>query len=296
MLEPYEGGVTTKVGAPADAATIQAASRLRTSTHAIGDGDVSARSAGGSSLPCEVWIPSAPETVPLRWRSPTSPMPMGADTMHDEPDLQAGDFATWLAAMPGAIRGEHGADVPCGGCTACCTASQFVHIDPTETDTLARIPAELLFPAPGRPRGHLLMGYDEHGHCPMLVDGACSIYEHRPVTCRTYDCRVFPAAGLEPDDRDKVLIARQARRWRFRFATEADRRRRAAVRAAASFFRANPDLLPDPVVPRTTTQLAVLSVELHDLFLDDDVGDAVVRDPDPDEVRVEVRRRTGTPP
>ena len=30
------------------------------------------------------------------------------------------------------------------------------------------------------------MGYDERGHCPMLVDGDCSIYDHRPRTCRMY--------------------------------------------------------------------------------------------------------------
>ena len=96
--------------------------------------------------------------------------------------------------------GSGGSDVPCGTCTACCTSSQFVHIEPDERDALAHIPAELLFPAPGRPRGHVLLGYDERGHCPMLVDGACSIYAHRPRTCRTYDCRVFAAAGVDPGD------------------------------------------------------------------------------------------------
>ncbi len=40
----------------------------------------------------------------------------------------------------------------------------------------------------------------------------------RPQTCRTYDCRIFPAAGLGMDD-DEGLIARQARRWQFSFPT-----------------------------------------------------------------------------
>ena len=121
----------------------------------------------------------------------------------------AGDFSSWLRAMQAAIREERDADVPCGTCTACCTSSQFVHIAPDETDTLSHIPSALLFPAPRLPRGHVLLGYDERGHCPMLVDGQCSIYEHRPRTCRTYDCRVFPASGLHLDDDErKVLIAR----------------------------------------------------------------------------------------
>jgi Fe-S-cluster containining protein len=151
-----------------------------------------------------------------------------------EGDLAAGDFSSWLTAMQAALRGEADADVPCAGCTACCTASQFVHIAPDETDTLAHIPPELLFPAPRLPRGHVVLGYDERGHCPMLVDGRCSIYEHRPRTCRIYDCRIFPAAGLEIDGEEKVLIAHRVGRWRFSYPTPADEADHDAVRAAAA--------------------------------------------------------------
>src|SRR5689334_17144730 len=119
-------------------------------------------------------------------------------------------FAEWLAETQAAIRGEREAVVPCGECTACCTSSQFVHVAPDETDALAHIPDEVLFAAPGFPPGHVLMGYDENGHCPMFVDGRCAIYAHRPRTCRTYDCRVFAAAGIEPD---APAIAAQVRRW-----------------------------------------------------------------------------------
>ena len=149
-----------------------------------------------------------------------------------EPELPAGDFASWLVTVRGAIRGEGGSDVPCGGCTACCRSSQFVHIGPDETDALAHIPAELLFAAPGRPAGHVVLGYDSRGHCPMLVDDRCSIYDHRPQTCRAYDCRVFAATAIENDD--KPLIARQARRWQFSYATEADRAEHDRLQAAAA--------------------------------------------------------------
>ena len=94
--------------------------------------------------------------------------------------MAAGDFSQWLTQMAAALRGERGSEVPCGDCTACCTASQFVHIAPNETDTLSHIPKELLFAAPRLPRGHKLLGYDDRGYCPMLIDGACSIYAHRP--------------------------------------------------------------------------------------------------------------------
>jgi uncharacterized protein len=203
--------------------------------------------------------------------------------MTGERGLPAGDFSSWVVDMQSAIRGERGSDVPCGGCTACCTASQFIHIGPDETDTLAHIPRELLFHAPQLPRGHVLLGYDERGHCPMLIDNQCSIYEHRPRTCRTYDCRVFPAAGIEPEEDAKVEISRQAQRWQFSFPTAVDRNQYDAVRAAATYLRDNVDLLSDGGAPISATQLAVLAIEVHDVFLQGD---------DPEAVRVEVTRRT----
>ncbi len=168
-----------------------------------------------------------------------------------EEPLAAGDFSAWLAGMRRALLDDGGSEVPCGGCTACCTSAQFVHIEPDEAATLAHIPAQLLFPAPRMPAGHVLLGYDENGHCPMLVDGACSIYEHRPRTCRTYDCRVFPATGVEPDE-SQAGIARQARRWRFGFPAEVDRSEYDALRAAAT-------LVGEP----NATQRAVLAIRGH---------------------------------
>jgi Fe-S-cluster containining protein len=197
--------------------------------------------------------------------------------------LPAGDFSSWVTGMQGALRGDNGSDVPCGSCTACCTSSQFVHIAPDEKDTLSRIPSALLFPAPRLPRGHKLLGYDERGHCPMLVDDKCSIYEHRPRTCRVYDCRVFPAAGITNEDADKALIDQQAKRWRFDYSTEDSRVRHEAVQAAATFLADHAAVVFDGAAVPNATQRAVLAVELHDTF--------VGRTPDPQEVRVELTRR-----
>ena len=181
--------------------------------------------------------------------------------MNADGDLPAGDFSSWMIEIQGAIRGEHGSDVPCDGCTACCTSSQFIHVGPDESDTIAHIPAELLFPAPGLPPGHVVLGYDERGHCPMLIDGECSIYEHRPRTCRTYDCRIFPAAGLRIDDADKAEIASRVKRWRFSYPTEADRQQHDAVRAAATLLHEQADRRPDRAVAMNTTQLALRAIE-----------------------------------
>jgi Fe-S-cluster containining protein len=214
-------------------------------------------------------------------------------TDDDDQALPAGSFSTWLAGMKQALGGEGESDVPCGGCTACCTSSQFVHVGPDETEALARIPTELLFPAPRMPSGHVVLGYDENGHCPMLVDGACSIYEHRPRTCRTYDCRVFPATGVEVDDEDQLAIANRARRWRFDVAAESEGVEHDALRAAARFVRWRSDLLPDGVVPTNATQRAVLAIELHEAFLGhDDVTDRdVLVNPDAESIGAVLNER-----
>jgi uncharacterized protein len=176
-------------------------------------------------------------------------------------------FGSWLSAMQAALRGETDAEVPCGDCTACCTSSQFVPIGPDETDTLAHIPAGLLFPAPRLAKGHVLLGYDERGHCPMLVEGRCSIYEHRPRTCRTYDCRIFTATGLDvgADDPAKDPIAERSRQWHFTFPTDDDRRRQTAVHTAVRTVRAT-----------SVTQLAVAAIDRHEEFLAEgnDLGDS----------------------
>jgi len=175
--------------------------------------------------------------------------------MNGDGPRPAGSFSAWVTDMRAALRGDRDMDVPCEGCTACCTSSQFVHVAPDEADTLAHIPRRLLFPAPGMPRGHLLLGYDEHGQCPMLIDGRCSIYEHRPRTCRTYDCRIFAATGIDIDEDDdtKVGVGARAREWRFDYSTDRDRVLHDAVHAAVGFVRDR---------DKNATESAVLAIRL----------------------------------
>jgi Fe-S-cluster containining protein len=206
--------------------------------------------------------------------------------------LEAGDFLSWVVEMNGAIRGKNDSNVSCHGCVACCTSSQFVHIGPGEAETLSHIPKKLLFPAPRMPLGHFLLGYDKRGHCPMLIHQKCSIYEYRPRTCRTYDCRIFSAAGLLPDE-NQVSIARQAKRWHFSFQNEDDCNHRKAVQAAAVFLRKNTGKLPPEIFPRTTTQWAVLAFRIHEAFLkkDDKTGRWVGVDSVSDAVLNSILRR-----
>lgn len=186
--------------------------------------------------------------------------------MAQPPDLPAGDFATWLREMRAALRDGGELDVPCGGCNACCKSAYFIHIRPDERETLKRIPRRLRFPAPGLPRGHVVLGYDERGHCPMLVDDRCSIYEHRPRTCRSYDCRIFPATGLDTAGDGKAQLDARIRRWRFDLASEADGRLLAAARAAASFLRDRAHRFPAGAVPSNLTQLATFALTVLEVF------------------------------
>jgi hypothetical protein len=151
----------------------------------------------------------------------------------------------------------------------------------------------LLFPAPGWPPGHRLLGYDEQGHCPMLVDGACSIYADRPATCRVYDCRVLAAAGLSPEEPTKVEIGRRVARWRFDVTDPDDSTREQAVQAAARFLAGHPDLVAGEELPRAATPLAVLAVEVHRAFLGADpvTGALTVVEPDPATVVAALPRR-----
>ena len=184
--------------------------------------------------------------------------------MTGQPDLPAGGFSSWLRRTRSALAEEQAADVPCAECCACCTSSHFIHVRPEETEALARIPRELLFTAPGQPKGTRLLGYDENGRCPMLTGHKCSIYEHRPLTCRTYDCRVFAAAGIAAD---RAQITQRTRRWKFSHPTIDDREQHAAVQAAARFVRERAECFPGGAVPGDPAQVAVLALKVSGVFL-----------------------------
>jgi hypothetical protein len=85
------------------------------------------------------------------------------------------------------------------------------------------------------------------------------VYAHRPRACRSYDCRIFAAAGLHAD---APLIAWQVERWRFSYASTVSRERHAAVRMAAVAL-GFPGGLSSPVSP---TQHAVTAIESADEF------------------------------
>lgn len=178
----------------------------------------------------------------------------------------AGDFSEWLCDAEASLQSGAGtAAVACGTCTACCRSSMFIHINPEETQTIQRIPRALLFAAPGLPKGHLVMGYNDQGHCPMLVDDKCSIYEYRPQTCRSYDCRVFAATGVAVD-RDQPDIAQRVNAWVFDYESEESSKEHRSLKDAAAFLQKSAPLFPPGALPSRPAQLAALALRIYRMF------------------------------
>ena len=173
-------------------------------------------------------------------------------------------------------------DVPCGSCNACCRSAQFIRIGPEETATLRRIPAALLVPAPGLP-GNVVMGYDKRGHCPMLIDDRCSIYADRPQTCRSYDCRIFAAAGIDAGGVAKAPITERARRWQFSYGGASARAEHQAVRAAAAFLKEHRAAFPNGA-PSDPAQIAMVAVKVYEVFVRGDGTGSTVPDRSPREI------------
>jgi Fe-S-cluster containining protein len=192
-------------------------------------------------------------------------MPVNTPTPAAAP-LAAGNFSEWLRAMRAALAGGPGMQVACGECVGCCTSSYFIKLRSHESEALQRIPPEYLQPAPDDP-GTKLMGHDAAGHCPMFGSSGCSIYRHRPETCRTYDCRIFTAAGMQAGA-GRTMINERIGRWCFDFASEAERQEQRAVQAAANFLRQHPVRFPGGRIPSRPAEVAVLAVKSYSVFLD----------------------------
>ena len=190
-------------------------------------------------------------------------------------DLPAGNFSEWLRDMRRALAGHGDMVVACGDCVGCCTSSYYIRVRAHESRALAAIDAKFLSPAPGR-KGGQLMGFHENGHCPMFDGSRCSIYRDRPETCRTYDCRVFTAAGMPAGGDDKSVINARVASWRFEYPTETDRREQRAVLAAANFLRQHPVRFASGHVPSRASDIAVLAVKTYEVFLDDPEDDGTI--------------------
>lgn len=166
--------------------------------------------------------------------------------------------------MRAVLRGEAAADVPCDGCVGCCVSSYPIPLRPDDRVALARVPDQHL-QLPVAPGALARMTPRDDGRCPMLEADLCSIYADRPRTCRDYDCRIYAAAGLEPDGH-RPVIQQRVREWRFDFAAARERAMAEAVHQAAQFIRDHAALFPATARAHSATAVAVLAVQSWELF------------------------------
>jgi Fe-S-cluster containining protein len=94
-------------------------------------------------------------------------------------------------------------DVPCGGCTECCKTNQglFLHPelgDPVESYRHRSVINELT----GNPV--FLLATEANGQCVYLGTSGCTIYDRRPILCRSFDCRKHYLI-LPKQDRDRLV-------------------------------------------------------------------------------------------
>jgi hypothetical protein len=184
-----------------------------------------------------------------------------------QPGIDAGDFGAWLSQARAALRGSAGSRVPCGDCTGCCTSSYSIEVRPADAAALERIPAASLFRSLGSAAGNWTVRPNQDGTCPMLSCGNCTIYAQRPQTCLDYDCRVFAAAGIDAGGVDKAVINRRVHAWRFRFASDEERRAQLAIQAAATFVRVERAHFPPGYAPLNALGIAALALRVYPVFL-----------------------------
>lgn len=92
-----------------------------------------------------------------------------------------------------AVQTRHAAAMQCqSGCSACCR--RHFSVFPVEADQLAEAVRELEPRTAARVAGQSSKVLEEpHSFpdCPLLVDERCSVYENRPVICRTHGAPIL---------------------------------------------------------------------------------------------------------
>lgn len=183
-----------------------------------------------------------------------------------ENKIAAGEFSEWVIDFIHTMKGKGEGNVPCGECVACCTSSKFIHIKPIDVAAIKSIPQELMFPAPGLPRGNFILGYDQNGHCPMFSKGKCTIYESRPETCRQYDCRVLAATEASTSSESEE-ISNRVSAWEFQYSLQESRQSKKAVKLAVKFLEEYSDLFPPGYIPKSMPKFSSFVIRIHSEFI-----------------------------
>jgi len=94
-------------------------------------------------------------------------------------------------------------EVPCHGCTACCASNQSLFLHPDQGDDVESYQHRVVTDrVTGNPV--FLLATTTSGECVYLGSSGCSIYERRPLLCRSFDCRQYYLI-LPRRDRDNLV-------------------------------------------------------------------------------------------
>lgn len=93
--------------------------------------------------------------------------------------------------------------VKCDGCTECCRSGQGLVLHPEQGDDVNSYKHRVAgHRAGGSPV--FVLATDDSGGCAYLGKRGCTIYERRPVLCRSFDCRKYYLM-LPRADRDNLV-------------------------------------------------------------------------------------------
>jgi hypothetical protein len=93
--------------------------------------------------------------------------------------------------------------VPCNGCTECCKSNQGLVLHPEQGDEIESYRHRVVTDsATGSPV--FLLATEANGQCVYLDATGCTIYDRRPLLCRSFDCREHYLI-LPRQDRDNLV-------------------------------------------------------------------------------------------
>jgi putative zinc- or iron-chelating protein len=93
--------------------------------------------------------------------------------------------------------------VPCDTCTECCKSNQGLFLYPDRGDEVELYRHRVVTDqATGHPV--FLLATEANGQCVYLGASGCTIYDRRPLLCRSFDCRKHYLI-LPRQDRDNLV-------------------------------------------------------------------------------------------
>jgi len=93
-------------------------------------------------------------------------------------------------------------EVSCNGCIECCRSGQGLFLHPEQGDDVSSYRTRTVTGSAGETV--FLLETAPDGACVYLGKSGCTIYERRPLLCRTFDCRKHYLI-LPRQDRDNLV-------------------------------------------------------------------------------------------